>query len=206
MEDEKKHKFVVLKIIGMVIAAILIVFSIASFRKAHYLAKPVSELRKATPISVKVDVSKPGVYSGTIEHSEHEDYAHLGVISYLVHESELTFTEIFDEIEGKIETLDDHGEVITQDDIKAYPPYWILFPFTTEQKTIKITITKPIEKLANTEQVFEGYYLLNGMESLPAGITFAWGSIFLCVGLLITLIIILVPIYKKRRHKKEMAG
>lgn len=217
MEDEKKYKFVMPRIIGLVIVAIPIVFSIVCFIKSYCLAKPIRELEKAIPFSMKVDVSKPGVYSGKIEHSEYEDYAHFGVEAYLVHESSLTFPEIFNEIEGKIETFNDNGEVITQfdlytesppyrlgsDNIKGYPPCWILEPFTAEQKTIQITITKPVKKLANTEQIFEGYYLLNGIEMLPAGIVFVWGLILLGVGLLIALIMILVPIYNKKRKGKK---
>jgi hypothetical protein len=220
MENKKKHKFVVLRIIGIVLAAILIVLSVGCFIQSHNLAKPIHKLREATPICMKVDVSKPGVYSGAIDHSEHEEYAHLGVILYLEHESDLTFPEIFNEIEGKIETFDDDGKMITQfelytkspphrlgsDNIKGYPPCWILEPFTAEQKTIKITVTKPVEKLGNTGQTFEGHYLLCGMELLPAGIATLCGLIFLGIGLLIILIIILVPIYMKRRHKKKLVG
>ena len=220
MNDKKKHKFGILKIIGMVIATILIVFSIVCVIQGHYLAKPIHELREAMPICMKVDVSKPGVYSGAIEHSEHEAHAHFGVELYLEHESDLTFPKIFNEIEGEIETFNDHGEMITQfelhtespphrlgtDDIKGYPPCWLLEPFTAEQKTIKITVTKPVIKLANTKQVFEGYYLLCGTEFLPSAIKRLSGTIYLGVGLLIILIIILVPIYKKHKHKKEMSG
>jgi len=218
MEDKKKYFFLVLKTVGIFVSVVLIAFSIVHFIGAYYLAKPVHELKKAVPINVKADVSKPGVCSGTIEHSEHEEYANFGVILYLKHESELTFPEIFDEIEGKIETFDGHGKLVTHfdlhtespphrlgtDDIKGYSPCWILSPFTSEQKTIKITVTKPVEKLANTQQVFEGYYLLNGMEFLPSGLVNIQGLIFLGIGLLIGLVIILVPIYNKRRHNQEM--
>ena len=65
--NEKKHKFVVLRKTGVIIAGILIVFSIACFVKSYYLAKPVFELRKAMPVSMKVDLSKQGVHSGTLE-------------------------------------------------------------------------------------------------------------------------------------------
>jgi len=211
MEDKKKNTCKVLRNTGMVITAILIVISIACFIRAYFLAAPVWELRKAMPIHMKVDVSKPGVYSSTIEHSEHKDYAHFGVISYLVHDSDITFPEITSTIEGKIETCDDQGNVITQfelyqespphqlgtDVIKGHPPCWVLSPFTAEQKTITITVTKPVESLENTEQIFEGYYLLNGMEIMPAGITFLFGFVFLGVSLLIVLIIILVPVLRQ---------
>lgn len=216
IESTKKHKFGVLRIIGMIIVGILVVSSIVFFTGSYLLRKPVIELREAIPFRVEVDLSKAGVYSGEIEHSEHEDYANFGVIAYLEHESDLTFPEIFNEIEGEIETFNEHGEVITRfklhtesppyqlgtGDIKGYPPCWVLSPFTAEQKTIKITVTKPLERLSNTKQVFEGHYLLNGMEYLPAGIAFMSGLILLGIGLIITLIIIFVPIYKKRKLRR----
>ena len=217
MKNEKTHKFAILKKIAIVIATILIIFSITLFISAYYLAKPIFELEKSKPIIIKVDISKPGVYSGNIEHSEHENFANFGVILYLAHSSDMTFPEIFNNIEGKIETLNDNGEVLTQfelktespphrigtDDIEGYPPCWILSPFTADQKTLKITVTKPVENLVNSEQIFEGYYLLNGIEYLPAGFAGIWGFIFLGTSLLIILILILVPIYKKNKRNKE---
>ena len=210
MEDSK-NRLGLLRKIGFVVSAILIVISIICFTVSYFLAKPIHELEKSKPISIKADVSGIGVFSGTIVHSENEEYANFGIILYLKHDSDLTFSEICEELEGKIEILDNLQEVVNEielntgthsyrlgtENIKGYPVDWIIYPLTANQETVKITVTKPVERLAGIEQVFEGYYLLNGMEYLPSLFAGCWGLIILGSGLIIALIIKFAPVLKK---------
>lgn len=219
MDKNKRSKYWVLKIIGLAISSILIVLSVVCFISSHFLARPINKIRQARPIYLEVDFSKPGIYSGPISHSRYADHAKLGAILRLDHDSNLTFPEIFEDIQGTIETFDSGGNIITSkpletdsppskvgtSNIKGQPAIWVLYPFKSDQTEIRITVTKPVEKLKSSKQIFSGNYLLNGIEYMAAGIAFMFGIIFLSAGLLIGSLIILVPKYLKRKETKTIS-
>ena len=213
----KKHRFSVFKSICLIISGILIISSFICFRKANKLAEPFHELEAAQPIYMEIDASKPGVYSCDIKHSQYAELVEHGADLLLVHESNLTFPEIFKELEGNVEIFNDSGEVIDQfnlhneaheaqtyrvgtENIKGCPPMWVIYPFIPECHALKLTITNPVTKLANTKQTLEGYYLLCGMEFLASGLAGITGLILLGIGLLIVAIVLFVT-YRKRQKK-----
>ena len=216
MHEKTKSKFSIFKKISLAISAILIITSFICFWQAKKLAKPFRELEAANPIRMKVDVSKQGVYSCNIEHSQYAELVEHGADLLLNHKSDLTFPEIFKQLKGRVEIFDDSGKLIVQfnlhdephayqlktEDIKGYPPMWVIYPFTPECHQLKLTITKPVEELANVEQALEGYYLLCGMEFLESGLAGFTGLILLGIGLLIAVIMFLLE-YRKR-HKIKL--
>ena len=206
-----------LRFVASIIAFILAVTSGCFFWAANELAKTGRDLEKAVPIRLEIDVSKAGQYSCSIEHSQYVEYAHHGAILSLEHESDLTMRQIHSKLHGKIELLDDNGNVcylielpieniayrLSTDEIKGYPASWVLYPFTSEKKEFRLTVTKPLTELAGVKQSLRAYYMLNGIEFMSASICGLWGFIFASTAILIMLTIWIISFLKKRSHKRS---
>ena len=214
----RKHRFPIFRAVSLIIAGALIVSSFFCFWKAKKLAAPFEELQAAQPIYMEVDVSKPVVYSCNINHSQYAKLVEHGADLLLVHKSDLTFPEIFKELEGKVEVFNNSGELINQfnlhnetheaqtyrlgtENIKGCSPMWVIYPFTPECRELRLTITKPVEQLANVEQSLEGYYLLCGMEFMPSCVAGFSGLILLGTGLLIVIIVLIITYIKRRKQR-----
>ena len=206
IETNKKQKFPIFKTISLAVSAVLIISSFVCFWRATKLARPFHELEVAQPIYMEVDVSEPGVYSCNINHSQHAKLVEHGADLLLVHESDLTFPEIFNDAGELINQFNLHNETheaqtyrLGTEGVKGYPPMWTIYPFTHEFHELKLTITTPVKELANAKQTLEGYYLLCGMEFLASGLAGITGLILLGTGLLIVVTVLFVTYL---RHKK----
>ena len=187
-------------IFGKVIAGIIglgLLITSGFFLHAGYsYNKLIKDAIDAEPIRMKIDISKPGVYSGDFKQSfsgGHSEYVYI--------ESPIK-TAVLEGLKGSLQVLNPQEEIVIDIDISenletyyipqsvADYPGWGFWPFEKGEYKLVLTVVEPVTAFENVEQYLVARYGMCGLETLSVYILNGIGGVLLFVGLVISIVLI----------------
>lgn len=175
------------------IAVGLIIYNLAGycFRHGNSLIKEFEDVSKAEPARMKVDLSKPGIY--TCDFNQSFSGAHgefIDIVSSIKGNDQSAFAGL----EGRIEIKDNQGNIVAGQDLSmscwGIYPGWRLISFERGQYQLILTVVKPAKAYEGAEQYLVAKYALCGREITPAYIHKGIGGVLIIAGLVILIVLI----------------
>ena len=199
-----KTVLTIVKVIACIIAIGLLITS-GFFLHAGYVNNEIlKDAIDAEPIRIKVDVSKPGVYSGDFTQtfsSSHNEYVYI----------ENPMKEInLESLRGTLEIKNLQGENVIEfnfsdTSLPDYVPptkdeYLVrsFRPFAKGKYKLILTVDEPVKELENTEQYLVARYGMCGLETLSVYILNGIGAILLTTGSVISIVLIRKQFFTNR--------
>jgi len=206
-KENKIKKNILIGILVASVAGMFFFFPAANlFKRGSHIEKQVKDAFEAEPVRMKVDISKPGVYSCDLIQSFSRAHTEFFYIESSIKENE-GFSNYNDEtpsvlagLKGKIEIKNEQGEIVEEIDISgnyrsSYTPQpveeypgWGIWSFKKGKDQLIFTVVEPLKTYEGIEQHLVARYGLCGCELLPAFFLKCIGGVLFLIGLIIAII------------------
>ena len=200
------------RIVAGVVAGAIFLLAVPLLFSGAEIRRQLDAARIAEPIHLKVDLSKPGAYSGDFHHTfigAHSNF--LQIVPESPFPSHEKAVAVIEGMQGHYSMIEPHGTVVHQqrfgptgfDAVQVESNRWVpilgfdRFGFDEGVYKMKLTVDRGAPRLGGVSHAIVGRYDLCGVEYVAATIIPMYGVAGCVIAGIIVLVIVVVTLRKR---------